>query len=127
MKKSDKTRVLIVEDEPLIALGLDDLLVDSGYEVAGVAGKLRDALAIVELGGFDAAILDANLAGVSAGPVGAALTARGLPYLVLSGYSSKQQVGAFPGAARFLQKPCVPEHLIDALNKILPPSAENAR
>ena len=119
MKTRQPPRILIVEDEPIIAFGLRDLLTGSGFEIAGVSGNLKKALALIELGDCDAAIIDANLDGVSASPAGVALAARGLPFLVLSGYSAKQQKGAFPAAALFLQKPCPPDRLVEALNEIL--------
>jgi len=112
-------RILIVEDEPMLAFALEDTLIDSGFEIAGVAGELAMALAIIESGACDAAILDVNLSGVSAGPAASALTLRGLPFLILSGYSSEQQPTAFSGAPR-LQKPCRPDRLIQALRSILP-------
>ena len=102
----------------MIALNLEELLVDAGFEIAAVAGKLEKALALIESGACDAAIVDANLAGVSAGPIASAMTARGLPFIVLSGYSSEQLKGDFPGAL-FIQKPCRPAQLIQAVNTIL--------
>lgn len=111
-------RIIIIEDEPLIALDLQDLLVDAGFEIAGVAGKLENALALIESTVFDAAIVDANLGGVSSSPAATALTTRGLPFIVLSGYSVKQQFAAFPGG-HFIQKPCRPAQLIQALNRII--------
>jgi DNA-binding response OmpR family regulator len=112
-------RVLIVEDEPILAFALEELLIESGFEIAGVAGELETALSIIESGVCDAAILDANLAGVNAGPAASVLAARGLPFLILSGYSSDQQQSTFFGALR-LQKPCRPDRLIQALRSILP-------
>jgi DNA-binding response OmpR family regulator len=117
--KQKQARILIVEDEPLISLNLETSLVDAGFQIAAIAGRLEKALALIESGACDAAILDANLAGVSASPLASALTARGLPFIVLSGYSSEQLQGAFPGAL-FLQKPCRADQLILALNTILP-------
>jgi DNA-binding response OmpR family regulator len=111
-------RILIVEDEPTTALNLEDLLLDAGFEIAGVVGKLEKALALIDRGTCDAAIVDANLDGVSASPVASALAARGLPFIVLSGYSPEQIQGAFPGAL-FIQKPCRPARLIEALNAIV--------
>ena len=61
----------------MLALDLEELLVDAGFKVAAIAGKLEKALALIESGGFDAAILDANLGGVSASPLASAMTARG--------------------------------------------------
>ncbi len=112
-------RVLIVEDEPVLAFTLEELLIEAGFEIAGVAARLEKALAIIESGVCDAAILDTNLAGVHVGPAASALTARGLPFIILSGYSPDQQHSAFSGALR-LQKPCRPERLIQALRSILP-------
>lgn len=102
----------------MIALDLQDFLVDAGFEIVGVAGRLDQALALIESTNFDAAVVDANLAGVSASPAAAALVARGLPFVVLSGYSLAQQQDAFSGG-HFLQKPCRPARLIDALNHLV--------
>ena len=116
--KTKPARIIIIEDEPIIALDLEDALVDAGFEIAGVAGKLEKALALIESTTFDAVIVDANLGGVSSSPAALALAARGLPFIVLSGYSLKQQQVAFPGG-HFLQKPCQPAQLIQVLTGIL--------
>jgi CheY-like chemotaxis protein len=112
-------RILVIEDEAILALVLEEFLIDAGFEIAGVAGRLETALALIERDVFDAAILDANLAGVSSGPAAVALAARGIPFVVVSGYAPEQQVGAFSGA-RCLQKPCRPDDLIQALRDLLP-------
>jgi DNA-binding NtrC family response regulator len=116
--KQRTARILIVEDEPIIALGLEDVLVDAGFQIAGVAGKLEKALSLIESSACDVAIVDANLAGVSASPVAIALAARGIPFIVMSGYSPEQLQAVFPDAL-FMQKPCRPELLIDTLNTLL--------
>jgi DNA-binding response OmpR family regulator len=116
--KQHTPRILIVEDEPLIALILEEVLIDAGFAIAGVAGKLDKALALVESDACDAAVVDANLVGVSASPVAIALAARGLPYIVMSGYSPDQMRGEYPRAI-FLSKPCRPELLLETLNSIL--------
>jgi len=116
--KQQHARILIIEDDATMAHDLQDLLVEAGFEIAGVAGKLEKALALIESGTCDAAIVDANLAGVSASPAASALAARGLPFIVLTGYSREQVQGAFPGAL-FIQKPCRPTQLIHALNSIV--------
>jgi DNA-binding response OmpR family regulator len=114
-----RRRVLIVEDEPVLAFALEELLVESGFAIAGVATRLETALVIIGSGVCDGAILDTNLAGESVDPAASALAGRGLPFIILSGYSPDQQHGAFSGALR-LQKPCRPERLIQALRSILP-------
>ena len=68
--KQEHARILIVEDEPVIALNLEELLVDAGFKIAAIAGKLEKALALIESGACDAAIVDANLAGVSGAMAG---------------------------------------------------------
>ena len=113
-----KARILIVEDEPVLAFGFEEFLISAGFEVAGLVGRLPTAMAAIENIAFDAAVLDANLAGVSAAPAAAALMARGLPFVVVSGYLPAQQSSAFSGGPR-LQKPCRPDDLVRALHKIL--------
>lgn len=99
-----RARVLIIEDEPLVAENLRADLIDSGFEVIGVAPKLEKALRLIGEAACDIAIVDANLAGVSAAPAAAALTARHLPFVVLSGYTRSQLSSEFQ-AAVFVQKP----------------------
>ena len=122
MRVSQVPRILVVEDELMIVLMLESLLLEAGFEVADVATKVEAALAFVEAGAFDVAILDANLAGVSSAPVAAALTARSVPFLVVSGYATAQQNGAF-AAGLHVQKPFQTETLIEALRSILSASA----
>ena len=62
--------------------------------------------------------VDANLAGVSASPAASALATRGLPFIVLSGYSREQLENDFPGAL-FMQKPCRPAQLIHAVSAMV--------
>ena len=119
MPVSQLPRVLIVEDEFMIVLMLENLLAEAAFEVADVATKLEPALAFVEASAFDAAILDANLAGINSAPVAAALTARSIPFLVVSGYAATQQNDAF-AAGLHVQKPFQTEALIEALESILP-------
>jgi len=116
--KQQPVRILIVEDEPIIALTLQDLLVEAGFEVVCVTGKLQRALAVIEGAGCDAAIVDANLGGVSTSSAALALATRRVPFIVLSGYSSEQLQGDFP-SARFLRKPCRPDKLIHTLKAMV--------
>jgi CheY-like chemotaxis protein len=114
-----KLRLLVVEDEALIALELESLLEDLGHTVVEVGGTLERALDLVEaLGsGIDAAVLDANLAGKSAAPVAKALEARGVPFVVASGYEAEElrQFG-FEGPS--LRKPYRGEEIARALARL---------
>jgi CheY-like chemotaxis protein len=119
---SARQRVLVVEDEPLLALMLEEILLDGGFAVAGVATRVAAALQFVASGRVDAAVLDCNLAGASAAPVALALAAQGAPFVVLSGYAPEQQDAAFACGVR-LKKPCTPDRLLQALRAALPKGA----
>ena len=81
-------RILLVEDEPLIAMMLEDVLDVLDRQVAGTADNVATALALVAAGGFDAAILDVNLrGGEKSWPVADALAARGTPFVLATGGS----------------------------------------
>jgi CheY-like chemotaxis protein len=83
-------RLLVVEDESLIALELEDLLAELGHRVVEVCGTVSRALALVErrAGELDAAILDANLGGTSAAAIARLLKERQIPFVVASGYTA---------------------------------------
>jgi CheY-like chemotaxis protein len=85
MTMSEPRSILIVEDEPLIAMMLEDFLESMGHTVRGTCDSVSDALAETEKGGFDLAILDVNLKGESVWPVAAALRERGTPFVLASG------------------------------------------
>jgi CheY-like chemotaxis protein len=77
--------ILIVEDEPLIAMMLEDFLDSLGHKVAGTCETVADALARVGQGGFDIAIIDVNLNGEQVWPVADRLAAQGVPYVLATG------------------------------------------
>jgi DNA-binding response OmpR family regulator len=82
---SEARSILIVEDEPLIAMMLEDFILSIGHEVAGNCDSVKAALEQVEQGSFDLAILDVNLKGESVWPVAAALRERGTPFVLATG------------------------------------------
>ena len=81
-------RVLIVEDETLVAMLLEDMLDDAGHTVAHCASSLPQALSFIEAAtdAFDFAILDVNLGGQPIFPVAEALKARGKAFAFATGY-----------------------------------------
>jgi DNA-binding NarL/FixJ family response regulator len=84
-------RIMIVEDEMLVAMELEALLVEQGCTVVGPAPTIARALALLDEELPDAAILDVNLDGQTAAPVAAALSARGVPFVLSTGYSQTLQ------------------------------------
>lgn len=79
-------RVLVVDDELLVALLVEDMLSSVGCIVVGPFARVRDALVAVHTETFDVALLDVNVAGEMVFPVAHALEARGVPFLFLTGY-----------------------------------------
>ena len=79
-------RILLVEDETLVALLLEDMLADLGYTVLGPMARVKNALDIVRRDKFDLAILDVNLNGEETYPIADELTARGIPFFFSTGY-----------------------------------------
>jgi len=83
-------RILIVEDDYLVAQVLVDLLTDAGAEVVGPIGWVDEAVAFVEEGSLklDAAVLDINLHGSKSYPVADALDAQSVSFVFASGYGA---------------------------------------
>jgi CheY-like chemotaxis protein len=96
-------RILIVEDALLLALELEAGLQEAGAQIVGSAADLDEAMRMVDMP-LDAAVLDANLNGVSVLPVAEALAARGVPFVFATGYGdSKMAPQGFD--APFIRKP----------------------
>ena len=85
MAMADPRSILIVEDEPLIAMMLEDFIQSLGHQVSGNCDSVGAALKQVEQGSFDLAILDINLKGESVWPVASALRARDIPFVLATG------------------------------------------
>ncbi len=82
------SRVLVVEDEALIALDISDLLAEAGVVVIGPLSSLGDALAEAPTVEVDAALLDVSLARREVWPVAEILLQRRIPIIFLTGYAS---------------------------------------
>ena len=105
-------RIMIVEDEVLIAMVLVDHLQELGLVAVGPYSRVADALKVE--GEVDAAILDVNLAGESVYPVADMLKARGVPFLFMTGYGSASIDPRFADVP-VLQKPIEAKTLEDML------------
>src|SRR3954466_12140820 len=83
-------RLLVVEDEYLVAADLAASLESLGTEVIGPAASVGEALSFVEKDGarLDGAVLDINLRNERVYPVADVLTARGIPFVFTSGYDA---------------------------------------
>jgi CheY-like chemotaxis protein len=97
-------RVLIVEDEMLVALMIEDVLVDCGCSTVGPCGSVALALDAARTELFDLAVLDVNLDGEMVYPVAELLAERHIPFLFLSGYG-EQAIPAERGDWKVCAKP----------------------
>jgi CheY-like chemotaxis protein len=79
-------RVLVVEDEAIVAMLVEDMLTELGHSVVGPAMRLDQALPLAREAEFDFAILDVNLGGQLSFPVADVLRARGIPFIFATGY-----------------------------------------
>ncbi len=111
-------RALIVEDEPLVAELLEEMLSEAGYEIAACVGALDKALAFLEKDSCDFAVLDINLRGKTTEPVAAMLRGKGVPFLFVSGYGNADASGRYLDAP-LLSKPFRDDQLIRAIQAVL--------
>ena len=81
-------RVLIVEDESMIAMLMEDMLLDMGCVIVGVSTGVEDAIERISTVVFDAAILDLNLNGRPSYPVAQVLRDKSIPFLLSTGYGT---------------------------------------
>lgn len=112
------TRVLIVEDEPIIAMSAEDMLDELGCVVTASVATLAEALKAAEQGGFDLALLDINLNGVASLPVADRLREAGIPFIFATGYGPAGAGSDHPDAP-VVAKPYKTETIAAAMAKAL--------
>ena len=108
---------LVVEDEPLIAMLLLDLLDELGCTVVAQASSVPEGLARANDTHFDAAILDVNLRGQPVWPLADALQERGIRFILATGYDGRNIQQRYPTAA-ILAKPYALQNLRQALDAL---------
>src|ERR1700693_2039067 len=113
-------RVLVVEDQMIVAWLLEDMLADLGCVVVGPAVSINQALAIVDAEAIDAAVLDVNLEGQMSYPIADALAARGVPSAFSTAYDKDRLLEGYRTFS-VLKKPFRRSQLVDALAKLLTP------
>jgi PAS domain S-box-containing protein len=111
-----RLRVLVVEDEAIVALEIEQNLQDAGFEVVGPAARVAEALELLKEFGCDAAVLDINLGSETSEPIARMLSEKGTPFVTVSGYSPEQRPSGFRGGA-FLAKPLRAELLVTQLRQ----------
>ncbi len=108
-------RVLVVEDEALIALLLEDMIIELGAEFVGPFASLTSAVAAAGQDDFDVALIDMNLGADRADDVARVLSGRGIPFALASGETDSAHN---LGQTAVLQKPFTFDDIADALHRL---------
>jgi two-component SAPR family response regulator len=112
-------RILVVEDEALVANALEYLLIEFGYGVVGPVPSTGKALKLIAVEAIDIALLDVNLGNERIDCVAEALASASIPFIFTTGYSNRS---ALPEAFRdrpVINKPYQEEQLRDAVGQLL--------
>jgi CheY-like chemotaxis protein len=112
-------RILVVEDNPYIALALEDMLAEQGLVIAGVAGTLDDALLLAASAKLDLALLDVNIGEKKIDSVAEALQARDVPFVFTTGCGRAGLPEAFVDRP-IVEKPFYIEEILQALASLPP-------
>lgn len=112
-------RILVVEDEFLIADDIAASLEELGYAVVGPTASVGGALALIREGSIEAALLDANLDGEGSGPIADELSNRGIPFVVVTGYGERALENDRLQRAPRVTKPFATRELADRLSSLL--------
>ena len=111
-------RILIIEDEPLVALDIETALQGRGYEIAAVATSVKEAFDALTNSTIDLVLLDGNLRGHPVDDVADALRFRDIPFLFVSGYGRESLPVDFVDIP-ILQKPFDHEQLVRSVHSLM--------
>jgi DNA-binding NtrC family response regulator len=120
--RTAKRRILIVEDEPFIALTLEDMLFELGFAVAGCVADIPAALALIDREEIDGALLDVNVGSQKIDAVADLLAEKECPFVFTTGYGRTGIPEAYADRA-VLQKPFGMDDLATILRNELGPAA----
>ena len=110
----DGIRVLVVEDEYLVAVLIQNMLESAGCVVTGPFPRLPEALDAADRDTYDAAVLDINLGGARIDPVAAALSRRNVPFVFVTGYGA----GGLPREYAERPRICKPFRVAELLDTV---------
>jgi DNA-binding response OmpR family regulator len=113
---TDRCRIFLVEDEMTVALMMEGMLEDLGFEVAGLVMRLETGLRLAQTIEADLAILDVNLDGKTSFPIADILRERGIPFFFATGYGSKGLNDNYEGILT-LKKPFLSSELEKAVER----------
>jgi DNA-binding response OmpR family regulator len=115
----DGVRVLVVEDDPLLAMDLDATLVGAGAVVVDLCRTLDEAMLQADVGDFAVAVLDFGLGSETVSPVARRLVNRGVPFILYTGKSRHEPSMAEWRDCSIVQKPASTRALVSAVRTVL--------
>lgn len=110
-------RILVVEDEAMVAVMVEDMLNDLGAIVVGPAGSISEGLKFASQENLDAALLDINVRSERIDPVADKLRARNVPIVFATGYGASH----LRNGGTVIEKPYTQEKLAEALRAVFRP------
>lgn len=113
-----RQRLLLVEDSFLVALALEAVLEEQGFEIVGPFGNVADGVAAAGTEPLDGAVLDYDVGGEAVTPIADLLGRRGVRFLILSGLPAAS--GPAVAGAAFLRKPVSRAELSEAVGLLFP-------
>jgi CheY-like chemotaxis protein len=117
-KKLDGLKVLVVEDEFLVASLIQAVLEDAGCTVAGPIPRLAEAIRAAGTDDLDAAVLDVNLGGQRVFPVAEELSRRRIPFVIVTGYATTSLPESLDGHPT-IRKPFRNAQLLNAISNLV--------
>jgi CheY-like chemotaxis protein len=112
-------RVLVVEDDALLAMDLEAMLVEAGAVVVGLCQTVDEAMLRADAADFAVAVLDFGLGSEAVSPVARRLANRGVPFILYTGKSRHEPSLAEWGDRSIVQKPASPRVLVSAVRTAL--------
>lgn len=112
------TRVLLVEDETLVAMLLEEGLEELGCDIVGPVGRVDAAKQAIDGERFDCAVLDINLRGQAVYPVAEMLARRAVPFCFITGYGGREIAAGFAGRP-VLHKPFSSQELAAVIGHLM--------
>jgi len=117
VKPSTRTRILVVEDEALLAMELEQVLEAAGYTIIGPCSNLKSAAEASRGEAINLAVLDINLNGEMVYPLADELSEEGIPFILMTGYDTSSLPERFRGAPR-VSKPFDPAPLAEKIQRM---------
>ena len=114
-------RVLVVEDEFLVAMLIEEMLESAGCVVIGPIPRIPEALDAVDRDTCDAAVLDINLSGERIDPVAEALSRRNVPFMFVTGYGNAGLPGDYVDRPQIC-KPFKMAELLGTVSRLVEPT-----